>query len=150
MNTRAPGRRPPAVTGRTNDGAPIHHKGRGPVVAGWLDPRGRALGGRTFAVHRVTGLLLVIYLYVHLGVLSMLLAGPSSWNGFVSTVTAPLFLGFDVVLVFMLLFHALNGVRVALVGSGYLVGRQRLLFGVATTIGTIALAAAAIHILGGV
>jgi len=127
----------------------VRHKGRGPAVSGWVAPRGRALGGRSFALHRITGIALVIYLYVHLGVLSMLLIGESAWGDFLSVVTAKGFLAFDVVLIFGLLFHALNGIRVALVGSGYLVRHQRALFWVATAIGTPLLVYAAIHVFGG-
>ena len=127
---------------------PVHHKGPGPAFSGWLDPRGRAVGGRAFALHRLTGLALVFYLYVHLGVLSMLLVGRSAWGSFLGVVTAKGFLAFDVILIFGLLFHGLNGIRVALVGSGIAVTRQRALFWVATVIGTCALVFAALHVFG--
>lgn len=127
---------------------PVHHKGPGPAPSGWLDPRGRALGGRAFALHRLTGLALVIYLYVHLGVLSMLLIGASAWSDFLGVVTAKSFLAFDVVLLFGLVFHALNGVRVALVGSGFAVNRQRALFWAATAVGTPMVVYGAIHVIG--
>jgi succinate dehydrogenase cytochrome b subunit len=127
---------------------PMHHKGPGPAVSGWLDPRGRAVGGRAFALHRLTGLALVFYLYVHLGVLSMLLVGESAWSSFLGVVTATGFLVFDVVLIFGLLFHGLNGIRVALVGSGIAVDHQRALFWAGTVIGTCALTFAALHVFG--
>ncbi len=138
----------PGTAERTEQG-PVHHKGPGPAPTGWLDPRGRAIGGRTFALHRLTGLALLVYLYVHLGVLSMLLIGESAWGSFLRIVTSTGFLVFDVVLIFGLLFHALNGIRVALVGSGFMVARQRALFWAATAIGAPALVYAAVHILGG-
>ena len=47
---------------------PIHHKGPGPAESGWLEPRGRGHGGRALALHRVTGLVIVVYLYLHLAV----------------------------------------------------------------------------------
>jgi succinate dehydrogenase / fumarate reductase cytochrome b subunit len=128
---------------------PVHHKGPGPAVSGWLDPRGRALGGRTFALHRLTGLALVLYLYVHLGVLSMLLVGELAWSDFLSVVTAKGFLAFDVVLLFGLVFHGLNGIRVGVVGSGFAVKRQRALFWAATAIGTPMVVYGAIHVFGG-
>jgi succinate dehydrogenase cytochrome b subunit len=127
---------------------PVPHKGAGPPVTAWVTPRGRALGGRAFALHRLTGAALVVYLYVHLGVLTMLLGGASSWDDFLSLATSTAFLGFDVLLIFILLFHALNGVRVALVGSGILVARERLLFWAGIAIGAVALVFAAIHLLG--
>lgn len=130
------------------ESGPMHHKGPGPPPVGWLDPRGRAVGGRAFALHRLTGLALVFYLYVHLGVLSMLLVGQSTWSSFLGVVTAKGFLAFDVVLIFGLLFHGLNGIRVALVGSGLAVSYQRTLFWAATAIGTCALTLAALHIFG--
>jgi succinate dehydrogenase / fumarate reductase cytochrome b subunit len=127
---------------------PVPHKGPGPAVSSWVEPRGRALGGRAFALHRLTGAALVLYLYVHLGVLTLLWVGASSWHHFISVASSTVFLGFDVVLVFLLLFHALNGVRVALIGSGILAARQRLLFHAGMAIGAVALAYAAFHILG--
>ena len=128
---------------------PVRHKGGGPGVAGWVDPRSRGVGGRAFALHRLTGLALVVYLYLHLGVLSMLLIGPSSWDGFLGVVTARGFLALDVLILFALLFHGLNGVRVALVGSGIAVRGQRALFWIAATVGTAALVAGAVHVFGG-
>jgi succinate dehydrogenase / fumarate reductase, cytochrome b subunit len=110
----------------------------------------RSAGGRSFVLHRLTGIVLVLYMYVHLGVLSLLLFGESSWSDFLSVVTAKSFLVFDVVLLGAVIFHALNGIRVALVGSGIAVRHERaLLWGViaiaAPTIGYVAL-----HLLGGV
>ena len=60
-----------------------------------------------------------LYLYLHLGrALACCSSGESAWNGFLGVATTPAFLGLDVLLIFGLLFHGLNGVRVALVGSG--------------------------------
>ena len=127
---------------------PIHHKGPGPAESGWLEPRGRGHGGRALALHRVTGLVIVLYLYLHLAVLSMLLIGHSAWSSFLSLVTAKSFLALEVVLIAAVLFHGLNGIRVALVGSGIAVTRERALFWVGTAIGTAGAIFAALHILG--
>ena len=59
------------------------------------------------------------------------------------------FLVFDVVLLFGLLFHALNGLRVSAVGSGLLTQRQRGLLLAAMAIGAVALAYGIVHIVGG-
>ncbi len=111
---------------------------------------GRTLAGRTFVLQRVTGIALILYMYVHLGVLSLLLFGESSWGDFLSVVTAKSFLVFDVVLLGGVLFHALNGIRVALVGSGYAVRHERTLLWAVIAIGAPALAYVALHVLGGV
>ncbi|MGO9497909.1 MAG: hypothetical protein ACLQA5_14565 [Solirubrobacteraceae bacterium] len=127
---------------------PVHHKGPGPSESGWLDPRGRGHGGRALALQRITGLVIVGYLYLHLGVLSMLLIGRSAWSSFLSLVTAKSFLALEVVLIAAVLFHGLNGIRVAFVGSGIAVTRERAMFWSGTAVGTAAVIFAALHILG--
>jgi succinate dehydrogenase / fumarate reductase cytochrome b subunit len=127
---------------------PVLRKGIGPTPSGWFDPRGRAIGGWAFAANRITGLGLVFYLYLHLGVLSMLLIGRSAWNDFIELATNTVFLGLDVLLLFGILFHGLNGVRVALVGTGVVPDKQKALFWAFTVIGTLTLAYGAFHVLG--
>jgi len=109
----------------------------------WLDPRGRHLGTWAFVLNRLTGLGLVAYLYLHLIVLSTLLRGPAAWDGLVAVFRHPVFLAFDVLLVLGLAVHGLNGLRVALVGSGLLVDRHRaLLVAAGVLIGLVGLVAA--------
>jgi succinate dehydrogenase / fumarate reductase, cytochrome b subunit len=109
----------------------------------WLDPRGRHLGTWAFVINRLTGLGLVAYLYLHLIVLSTLLRGPGAWDGLVELFRRPLFLAFDVLLVLGLAFHGLNGLRVALVGSGLLVDRHKaLLVAAVLLVGLVGLVAA--------
>ena len=139
--------RVPGASERSARG-PVLRKGVGLSPTGWFDPRGRAIGSWAFSVNRITGLGLVFYLYLHLGVLSLLLAGESAWNDFLELATTAVFLGLDVLLVFGILFHGLNGVRVALVGTGVAPNRQMALFWAGTVIGTIALGYAALHIFG--
>lgn len=127
---------------------PVRRKGIGPSPSGWLDPRGRAIGSWAFAVNRVTGLGLVFYLYLHLAVLSLLLVGESAWGDFLRIASTTIFLLLDVLLLFGLLYHGLNGVRVALVGSGVVPNRQKALFWAGTVIGTLTLAYGALRILG--
>jgi succinate dehydrogenase / fumarate reductase cytochrome b subunit len=127
---------------------PVLRKGVGVSPSGWFDPRGRTIGGWAFAANRITGLGLVFYLYLHLAVLSTLLRGPSAWDGFLRIATTTAFLGLDVLLVFGLLYHGLNGVRLALVGTGIVPSRERALFWAGAVIGTVLLVAAALHILG--
>ena len=127
---------------------PIHHKGPGPAESGWFDPRHRGHGGRGLALHRITGLVIVLYLYLHLGVLSMLLIGRSSWSSFLSLVTAKSFLALEAVLIAAVAFHGLNGIRVALVGSGIAVPRERGMFWIATALAIAVGIFAALHVLG--
>ncbi|MGZ4201362.1 MAG: hypothetical protein ACXVRH_04810 [Thermoleophilaceae bacterium] len=127
---------------------PVHHKGPGPRWSGWLDPRGRTISGRSFALHRITGLALLCYLYLHLGVLSMLLVGRSAWSDFLSVFTSKGALAFDLFLFFGLIFHGLNGIRVALVGSGFGVRYERAMLWVVVAITVPALVFIALHVFG--
>jgi succinate dehydrogenase / fumarate reductase, cytochrome b subunit len=127
---------------------PVHHKGPGPAESGWFEPRHRRPGGWALALHRLTGLVIVFYLYLHLGVLSMLLVGRSSWSSFLSLVTAKGFLVFEAVLIAAIAFHGLNGIRVALVGSGIAVSRERVLLWTATSLAAAGGLFALLHILG--
>jgi len=125
---------------------PVTRKSVGPVA--WFDPRGRRLGQFAFSLNRITGLALVGYLYLHLAVLSQLLAGPSAWHGFLQRATTPVFLGLDVILIAALLTHGLNGLRVALIGSGYVADKQKALWWTLAVFGTMLLIAAALDISG--
>jgi succinate dehydrogenase / fumarate reductase cytochrome b subunit len=125
---------------------PILRKSPGP--AAWFEVRRRGTGQWAFSVNRVTGLLLVGYLYLHLAVLSTLLFGERAWNRFLEVATTPVFLGLDVVLVAMLLAHGLNGLRVALIGTGIAPSRQKAMFYTLFVFGWILVIAALLHIAG--
>jgi succinate dehydrogenase / fumarate reductase, cytochrome b subunit len=130
---------------RTRDAdGPVNRKAPGPTA--WFDVRHTRTGHFAFSLNRITGLGLVFYLYLHLAVLSQLLGGADAWDGFLETATTPLFLGLDVLLVFGLLAHGLNGLRVALVGSGFVPNRQKALFYSLMTFGAILLIYSAIHV----
>jgi succinate dehydrogenase / fumarate reductase cytochrome b subunit len=125
---------------------PVQRKGLGPTA--WFDVRRRGSGHFAFSLNRLTGLGLLFYLYLHLAVLSTLLRGESAWAGFLRLATKPLFLGLDVLLVFGLLAHGLNGLRVALIGTGVAPDRQKALLWTVVIVGAIVLLAAALHIMG--
>lgn len=111
--------------------APVSGRGGRPRrrgVTGWVDPRGRHLGGLAFILNRLSGLGVLLYLYLHLFILSQLVRGPEAWDGFVALASSPVVLVFDVVLLAGLLLHGLNGVRIGLVGLGLVEGRQKALF----------------------
>ncbi len=102
-----------------------------------------------FALNRITGIGLVVYLYLHLVVLSMLAGGPESWDSFVRLARSRAFLALDVLLIAGALIHGLNGVRVALTGFGVGVRTQKALFGGLMAVAAVALFASALKILGG-
>lgn len=109
-----------------------------PLLA-WFDVRRDRVGSWAFALNRLTGLGLTLYLVIHLAVLYLLTQGESQWDRFVEIVRSPWFLALDVVLIFGILFHGLNGLRVALVGLGVGARRHRAMFWILSTIGLVLL-----------
>ncbi len=115
----------------------------------WFDVRRRKLGMWAYALNRITGIGLVVYLYLHLAILSLLLRGPGSWDAFVSLARTPYFLMLDVILLAGALIHGLNGLRVTLTGLGTGVKAHKALFGVLMLVAIVALFAATLKIFGG-
>lgn len=106
----------------------------------WADIRNRKLGTWAYILNRLSGLGLVLYLYIHMGVLSMLLQGPAGWDPFIEIVKAPWFLALDVILLAGLLIHGLNGLRVTLTGLGVGVRAHKPMFVVLMAAAALALA----------
>lgn len=94
----------------------------------WFNPRGRSMSTLAFALNRLTAIGLTVYLFLHLAVLSLLLRGPEGWDTFLRIATTPVFLMLDVVLLFGVVYHMFNGIRVALVGMGVAHQQQKTLF----------------------
>jgi succinate dehydrogenase / fumarate reductase cytochrome b subunit len=112
----------------------------------WFDVRGHNAGSWAFALNRLTGIGLAAYLIIHLVVLSALLQGEAAWDNFIATAKTPPFLVLDVILIIGLVFHGLNGVRVALVGTGVAADKQRTLFWVLMVIGVLITVFAAVMV----
>jgi len=114
------------------------HQGKGQSILNWFDPRGRALGMWAFALNRLTGIGLFAYLLLHLAVLSTLAAGEQNWQAFLNLARSPLFVFFDAILFAGLIYHALNGIRVALVGMGIGVRQHKPAFVVLMVLAALA------------
>jgi succinate dehydrogenase / fumarate reductase cytochrome b subunit len=115
----------------------------------WFDVRRRKLGMWAYALNRMVVIGLVVYLYLHLGVLSLLSRGPGSWDAFISLVRSPFFLTLDVILLAGILIHGLNGLRLTLMGFDVGVKRQKALFSALMLVAIAALGVAVLKIFGG-
>jgi succinate dehydrogenase / fumarate reductase cytochrome b subunit len=91
----------------------------------------------------------VAYLYIHLAVLSLLVRGPTSYDTFVDVVRSPVFLSLDLVLIAGWLIHALNGLRLTVIGLGFGVRAQRTMLVGATVIGSVVLVVMGLLLFGG-
>ncbi len=97
-------------------------------VLAWLDYKGRREGWLAFILMRLTGLGLVLYLVLHFYMLRQLLIGETAYDAFIESAHAPFYLALDAILIFGLLFHGLNGLRVIALGFGYGTRLQARLF----------------------
>ena len=90
---------------------------------GWLG------GGRwgyeryLYTLHRLTGLGLLAYFLLHIVVTSTRALSPERWKAAMDTVSGPLFVAGEYLVFAAFAFHALNGVRLAIIELGWGVGR---------------------------
>jgi succinate dehydrogenase / fumarate reductase cytochrome b subunit len=94
----------------------------------WFDPRNRHVGTWAFILNRITALGLVIYLYLHLIVLSTLAQGPEAFDSFIEFAHQPWVVFGELLVVVAAIYHGLNGIRVGLTSFGIGVPNQKQLF----------------------
>ena len=82
------------------------------LVERWVLPLKRSIGTWAFVFNRWSGVLLAAYLFIHLGILSMIAFKPAFYDQFLVIALSPLGLLFDVGLILLLLYHGLNGLRI--------------------------------------
>jgi len=109
----------------------------------WFDVRHRGVGFWAFSLNRITGMVLVGYLFVHFTALTNLARGPDAYNAFVDRMKRPPFIYLDVALVGVLVFHGLNGLRISLTGLGVATSWQKELLWAVLVVGTVLTAGAA-------
>jgi succinate dehydrogenase / fumarate reductase cytochrome b subunit len=90
----------------------------------WLFGGRYNLEAYMFALHRITGIGLVIYLPMHIIVTSTRAFGPEAWKSVMSKVAeGPVIHFLEWVLVVGIAIHGLNGLRLILTEFGLLVGK---------------------------
>jgi succinate dehydrogenase / fumarate reductase cytochrome b subunit len=93
-----------------------------------LGIRGWVGGGRwgferyLYTLHRLTGLGLLTYFLMHLFVTSARVFGPEAWKTAMDAVTGPVFTVGEYLVFLAFAFHAVNGIRLALIELGFAVG----------------------------
>jgi len=94
-----------------------------------LGIRGWAAGGRwgferyLYLLHRLSGLGLLAYFVMHIFVTASRALGPESWDAAMAAVSGPLFRLGEYAVFVAFAFHAVNGIRLAVIELGYAVGR---------------------------
>lgn len=116
------------------------------TISAWFDPRNRSMGMLAFVLNRITAIGLVVYLALHLVVLSLLAVGEGTWDTFVAMARSPVILVLDIVLIAGVLIHGLNGIRLTLIGLGYAANRQKSLFVILMVIALVLLVLAGVGV----
>ncbi len=75
-------------------------------------------------LHRVTGILLGGYLFLHVWVIHHLSKGEEAFNSVMSVVQSPLFHLLEIGLLGTVVYHAINGLRVIFIDYGNLAQRE--------------------------
>ena len=105
----------------------------------------KGLGMWAWMLFRISGLVLVLYLFVHLWVISQgRIGGAESLNGLFAFFDKPLLVFLDLMLVAAVLYHALNGVRILLMDVGVGIKRHKVVFWVCMLVAALAFCAFAL------
>ena len=87
-------------------------------------------GAYMYVVHRFTAIVLTCYLYIHLFVLGSVLSGPDGFDRMMAMMASPVVRVGELGLVWVVLFHALNGLRLLVVNLAPGVNQRNLAYGV--------------------
>ncbi|HUQ91376.1 MAG TPA: succinate dehydrogenase, cytochrome b556 subunit [Bryobacteraceae bacterium] len=79
-------------------------------------------------IQRITGVLLLVYLFLHVRTIHELSRGPAAFDAALATFRHPLFKLLEIALLGTVILHALNGVRITLLDLGLGHTRQQQLF----------------------
>jgi len=92
-------------------------------IRGWVGGGSWGFERYMYTLHRLSGLALLAYFTMHIFVTSTRALGPESWNQAMDVVSGPLFRVGEYLVFAAFAFHAVNGIRLALIELGFAVGR---------------------------
>ncbi len=92
-------------------------------------------GSWAFLLHRITGIGLTVYLFVHIWALSSLTKGNAAFAAEMKTFTTPPFKLAEWLLGLLVMWHAFNGIRIAVVDLGSGAKYQKSLLKAVWTVG---------------
>lgn len=75
----------------------------------------RTTGFISFVLRRVTGVALVIYLFIHMWVIGSIIQGPEVFDARLNMVQTPFFKLMEIALLAAVVYHGLDGIRLLIV-----------------------------------
>lgn len=94
-------------------------------------------GSKAWILHRISGIALIGYLFLHIYSLSPLSQGRAAFDAKMQSFSTPIFMFLEWVLFAFVLFHSLNGIRIVLVDWADGARYHRQLFKYSVVIGII-------------
>ncbi|MCX6373617.1 MAG: succinate dehydrogenase, cytochrome b556 subunit [Actinobacteria bacterium] len=89
----------------------------------------KGLGMWAWMLFRISGLVLLAYLFVHIWVISQgRIGGPLELDSLLDSFDTPFLVFLDLMLVAALMYHALNGVRIVLMDLGVGIRQHKAVF----------------------
>jgi len=92
------------------------------------------VGTWSWILHRITGVILVLYLFMHFFALSSSVAGERTFNAWLSNLQTPLTHVLEIGLVAVVAFHLLNGLRITIADFFFLTKPHKTIFWIAMVI----------------
>lgn len=87
--------------------------------------RNQKIGMWAWLLQRLTGILLVVYLFAHLTVISTSRMGAAAFDRLSMSIQTPGWHALDIALLVGIVFHALNGVRIVAIEFGAMARAQK-------------------------
>jgi succinate dehydrogenase / fumarate reductase cytochrome b subunit len=99
----------------------------------------KGTGMWAWLLFRISGLVLVLYLFTHIAIISMGRFGADgeTLNSIMTTFEHPVAILLDLLLVVAVLYHALNGVRIVLMDFGVGIKQHKVVFWTAMAVAVI-------------
>jgi succinate dehydrogenase / fumarate reductase cytochrome b subunit len=104
-------------------------------------------GFLSFALRRLTGVALVLYLFAHIWVIGSALGGPASFDQRLAMVQGPAFTILEIFLLAAVIYHAIDGIRLLVVHYLKVTEYRKSLFYAALAVTLIIFIAGAIPML---
>jgi succinate dehydrogenase / fumarate reductase cytochrome b subunit len=92
------------------------------------------VGTWSWLLHRITGLILVLYAFMHFFALSSSVGGASTFNAWLSNLQTTLTHLLEIGLVAVVAFHLLNGLRITIADFFFLTKPHKTIFWIAMVI----------------
>jgi succinate dehydrogenase / fumarate reductase, cytochrome b subunit len=92
-------------------------------IRGWLTGGQWGVERYLYTLHRLSGLGLLVYFLLHIGVTSARALGPAAWAASMGRVSGGVFVAGEFLVFAAFAFHACNGLRLGLIELGFGIGK---------------------------